>query len=784
MKLQFKLLLVVIIYTLTIHVACLASTPEILQARSNYIKIWHDKVGTPHVVASTTYGAFYGYGYSVAKDRMFQIELLRRSTEGTLSEIFGKDFIEADYMARRDRVSFSDMQKGLDRSSDNFKNALKAFTNGLNRAIKDGRAGKFLIDPAFKKVGIKPSPFTELQVLNIFAGTMAARYNDFTQELDNMHLLSSLVKKYGARSASEIFEDVVFYYDPKVYTTLGKSKNYTPIMRHISRFSVPGGSSEPTHSPTIKTIKRNETLKKIGIPDKSGSYGIVMSNKYKGESKAWLLGGPQMGYFKPSGVYSIGLHTPEFDIVGTTPVGYIFIMFAANRNMAFTATAGVGNLVDLIAVKQDPKRPDAFIGDGFEIEKKSRIEQIYVKDLKKPVSRTITYTNLGPVIASEDGIYYIKNRGWKGKVVDSYAGWFDSTFSTNISEWLDASDRNALSINWLAADKMGNIAYVHCGVDKTRKTFGDDRLPVMTPTDFQYPDQRLAGVNPESGYYVNWNAPPVFGFRDGDLQSGWAADQRTKYISDHVKLNKSLWSIDYLKRLDHDIAFTDQRAYFFKDILLTFIDPQMFSPLAKKALKLLKTWDNTRTDNNGDGMLDNNAAGLFDAFWNNLYGKVMGYILGKFAWISGSDSTWTQSAPMIRALLKQTRYNFLGNKSAKNIITKIFLKTVNDYSKDGINIPASKCPPMVFSGVNHVGAPTMTKAASFVPFMNRGSDVQLVELSPDGISVFGCMPPGNKSFGNNEVDQMNDFKNFVFHKRALTMSEVRNLNGKFEVLKP
>ncbi len=37
------------------------------------ITIKRDKFGTPHVYANDTYGLFYGYGYSVATDRLFQV---------------------------------------------------------------------------------------------------------------------------------------------------------------------------------------------------------------------------------------------------------------------------------------------------------------------------------------------------------------------------------------------------------------------------------------------------------------------------------------------------------------------------------------------------------------------------------------------------------------------------------------------------------------------------------------------------------------------------------------
>ncbi|MFC7158120.1 penicillin acylase family protein [Pseudidiomarina halophila] len=44
----------------------------------------------PHIYADETYGLFYGYGYAVAQDRLFQIEMIRRSAMGTVAEVLGR----------------------------------------------------------------------------------------------------------------------------------------------------------------------------------------------------------------------------------------------------------------------------------------------------------------------------------------------------------------------------------------------------------------------------------------------------------------------------------------------------------------------------------------------------------------------------------------------------------------------------------------------------------------------------------------------------------------------
>ncbi|MBF0500223.1 MAG: penicillin acylase family protein [Candidatus Riflebacteria bacterium] len=765
--------------------AALAPTEEIpLCVPNEVVQIRRDAVGAAHIVASSTEGAYWGFGYITARDRMMQLELLRRSVKGKLSELFGPSFLETDFTSRRDGVSLEELKTGRDRAPMEFRRALSAFTAGINRAIKDAREHRFAIDPGFAALGIAPESFDEIDILELFAGTMAVRYNDFTQELDNLHMLGSLVKKFGARTASNIFEDVVFYQDPQVYTTLGDVGSFPVTLRRPPHLYLQPPVSGPLESPAIRHRKRGRQLKSLGIPEKSGSYAAAVSNLSKGRKEAFMLGGPQMGYFKPSALIEIGLHAPGLDLVGTTPVGYFVILFGANRKIAFTATAGVSNLVDLISLRHDTVIPDRLLGGGFELTLASRTESITVKGQSKPVLRPVETTKLGPVIASESGSLIVKNRGWQDRVVDSYAGWFDSNHAQSLNEWLNASDRMALSINWLGADTGGHIGYVSCGVGKSRRAFGDDRLPGDQPTEFTYPDRRLAGVDPATGFFANWNCPPANGFRNGDLIIGWGRDQRTAFLADLLKNGRDRWSFEFLREVDENLAFTDLRARFFRKSILDVMKPEALSPDAHRGFEILSSWNDRREDKNGDGLLDNAGAGLFDLLWKELTGALFDKPLADFAWMVGSDPTWTQSSLLFDALAGRTHFNYLGNKTAADVADAALEAAVAKLASPGKELPLLPMPPMEFAGVNHVGVPTQTSPATFTPFMNRGSDVAITQLSSDGVRIWGVLPPGNAATGRHERDQIEDFRAFRYHERPVRFSDVIRLTKEAESVIP
>ena len=75
MKRFFMIFLIISGFLTTVLIASASSSPE------NQVVIKRDQYGVPHVYAQTTYGIFYGYGYSIAQDRLFQIEMVMRARQ-------------------------------------------------------------------------------------------------------------------------------------------------------------------------------------------------------------------------------------------------------------------------------------------------------------------------------------------------------------------------------------------------------------------------------------------------------------------------------------------------------------------------------------------------------------------------------------------------------------------------------------------------------------------------------------------------------------------------------
>src|SRR5713226_2047626 len=68
--------------------------------KTEEITIYRDDFGIPNIFASTEEGAVYGMGYAQAEDRLEELLKQYRRAEGTMSEVFGPEFLLHDYRQR------------------------------------------------------------------------------------------------------------------------------------------------------------------------------------------------------------------------------------------------------------------------------------------------------------------------------------------------------------------------------------------------------------------------------------------------------------------------------------------------------------------------------------------------------------------------------------------------------------------------------------------------------------------------------------------------------------
>ena len=64
------------------------------------VELARDAWGIPHITAQSEHDLCVALGFVHEQDRLWQMESLRRLTEGRLSEIVGRKAVVADYFTR------------------------------------------------------------------------------------------------------------------------------------------------------------------------------------------------------------------------------------------------------------------------------------------------------------------------------------------------------------------------------------------------------------------------------------------------------------------------------------------------------------------------------------------------------------------------------------------------------------------------------------------------------------------------------------------------------------
>src|SRR3990170_2666944 len=105
-----------------------------LDGLSRPVEVLRDTWGVPHIYAETLEDLFFAQGFVAAQDRLWQLDLWRRTAAGELSEIMGPSAVERDTFARLLRYR-GDMDAEWRSYSPDAKRIVEAFVRGVNAQV-------------------------------------------------------------------------------------------------------------------------------------------------------------------------------------------------------------------------------------------------------------------------------------------------------------------------------------------------------------------------------------------------------------------------------------------------------------------------------------------------------------------------------------------------------------------------------------------------------------------------------------------------------------------------
>ena len=126
------------------------------------VRVVFDQRGVPHIYAVNTPDLFVAQGFVQAQDRLFQIDLWRRASQGRLAEILGANFIDRDAMTRRIQYHGDPDLEWASYGRD-ARTIAEAFVRGINAYVSLARER---LPEEFRAAGWPPSYWFAGDLLN------------------------------------------------------------------------------------------------------------------------------------------------------------------------------------------------------------------------------------------------------------------------------------------------------------------------------------------------------------------------------------------------------------------------------------------------------------------------------------------------------------------------------------------------------------------------------------------------------------------------------------------
>ncbi len=722
------------------------------------VRIVRDDYGTPHIYADSVYGLYYGYGYSIAQDRLFQMEMARRSTQGTVAEVLGADFLEYDKNART-LFDPASIQRQLVALEDKDRDVFAGYAAGLNAWLAEIDKSPGRLTPRqFIDFNFSPQEWSDYDVAMIFIGTMNNRYGDFNTELENVAIMTALIDQHGETGARHLFDLLNPRFTDNAPTTIPREDWSRPAHDTLaSRFS--------NFSPALFAHSEFNTPVTTGF---SNCY--ILGKEKLVEGGSILINGPQFGWFNPSYVNSVGMHGAGIDVVGNTPFGYPMVMFGHNSTISWGSTWGASDIVDIFAEQLNPQDPNQYRYKGKNIELAHRVETIKVRgsdDVQLDVYRSVH----GPIISMDKdaGVAYAKHRTWDGGELDTLLAWLYATWAPDFDAWKAEAEKSAINVNMYFADVDGNIGYFHGGQFPERVAGHDNRFPAIGDGSMDWNGRQsveLANphvLNPVSHFLANWNNKPGHGVLNPDFFFyNWTAADRVEYLQQEL-LSQDQFTDEEAWAIIEKSSYADIYARYFLPLIDVAVSESGNAHL-QNANDLLQSWNRFSRDDDADGYYDEAGTAIFRTFITTLVERVLRDDLGEaYAYFADAGyptadkptGAGTNIGPGVKAVFEalegRAGFDVLNGESANEVIVAALRETLADLvERKGqplteLRLPVAQRP---FSTSNFLGIPQATEGELMsAPLeQNRGTENNMIVMQRDGIVAWEVAPPGQNAF--------------------------------------
>ncbi len=551
------------------------------------LEIIRDSHAIPHILGSSDTDVLFGLGFAHAQDRLWQMEIMRRTAQGRLAELFGEDAVASDLLMRALDI-YAISQRAVAQQTPETLRLLTAYSAGVNawvdtvrqQALGRGAPEFFLYSNA-----IAPwSPADSIALVKL----MALRATDKAA-------MEVLRAKLSFRIPPERIADILPNAPGLETEALQEFSSLFPEITPAPLSGAPAASFSP--------------VAPVGLAGASNAWAAAGGRSAGGGTL--LATDPHVALSAP-GLYMLArLELQSGGVIGATIPGIPAVLVGRSDGFGWGVTASYLDDQDLYLERLNPQNEAEYLTEDGAVPFETKPTVIAVAD-GPDITRTLYRTRNGPVIpAAGFGVDALRTEGhvislaWTGMAEgdQSIKALLDLMQAQSVAEGRAAlAPLVAPSMNYILADRT-DIAIVTAG-----------RIPMRDPahqTQGRIPSQGWLDVNlwqgflpyaqnpytenPPSGIVVNTNNaitdaafPEHFSFDWGDTQRIQRAtnllnDRQFHTRDSFVAIQTDTVSISarfLLPLMGQNLWFADQGA-----------EPGSHTARRREALDLLSNWN-------------------------------------------------------------------------------------------------------------------------------------------------------------------------------------------------
>ncbi len=348
------------------------------------VKVVRDSNGIPHIHAKNEHDLFFMQGRIHAEDRLWQMDLLRRSAAGTLAELFGPgpddSVLQSDIEVRTIGLARA-AELSLGAHPQAMLDILEAYKDGVNSLIDQVNAADAL-PPEYGGLGLKQvAHWTVLDTILVGKALGAGTSLDIPGDIDLTIALQTYQGVGAALPSPFDFDGTALFFEDLFRSAPLDSASTVPdaLEAFPSRVGRPRlherievlrerlGDKVLEHGDDylerIRKLPKIPGAMRLEVDDLGGSNTWVIGGQHTPSGRPLLANDAHLPLESPTFFHEMHLVAPGFDAIGSTLPGAPCVARGHNRSIAWGVTNARLDITDVyleVLVKTDPNSPLSF----------------------------------------------------------------------------------------------------------------------------------------------------------------------------------------------------------------------------------------------------------------------------------------------------------------------------------------------------------------------------------------------------------------------------------------